>query len=100
MRVQPTEVNWFAGVLAVAIGAVVEAGQRLFDLVQQRVGALAVDNAEFAVGSRARLICLIAFTDRIRGRGRVQLTLRIRTKSKQSPPEIFHLRRFHERFCG
>ena len=57
---QPPEVDWFSGILAVAIGAVVEPGQASLDLVQQNLSAFAVNNAEFSVHRRARLISLIA----------------------------------------
>jgi len=67
LRIQPAEADRFAGILAVAIGAVVEPDQGQVDLVQQSVGASPVDDVEFLVNGRARLIRLIALTEGIVG---------------------------------
>jgi hypothetical protein len=73
----------------------------LFDLIQQSLGAFAVDNAEFSVRRSARLIGLIALAGaviRTNRRSPVQFTLGARPQLQQFAAEVFHLRRVHENF--
>src|ERR1700722_8359171 len=102
-RVQPTQVDRFAGVLAIAIRAVVEPDQRPFDVLQLSLGAFAADDAELAIARRTCLIGLIALADAVicaHRRDRFQFTLGVRTQPQQFLAEIFHLRGIHERLVG
>lgn len=63
LRIQQAEADRFAGIVAIAIGAVVEPGRRLVDLVQQSMGASPIDDIELPVSRSARLIRLIALME-------------------------------------
>ncbi len=100
---QAAEVDRVARVLTIAVGAIVEADQRQFDLAQQSFGAFPADSVKFPLDCRGGLIGLVALAGRIsfvRSRNRVQFALGFRLQPQQLLAEIFRLQRIHELFAG
>src|SRR5271165_5193562 len=103
LRLQSAQVNWLPGVLAIAIGAVVEPGQRLLDLAQQGLRTLPIDPVKLPIFGSTRLVGLIAHTGaliRIGGRRSGQFVLGVPAQAQQFAAEVFHLQSVHERLLG
>lgn len=83
LRLKPPGGDWLPGVIAIAAGAVVDAGQRLLDLAQKGMRTIVIDQAKRPVLTGTSFVGLIALSvvfARIGGRYGVQFTLLVRAQ--------------------